>query len=143
ASVPFVSERDRRDDARTSETGHWFWRFYAGDDGGLRWARGLAIAAPGREARIDSGSDRTARRGARILALTRAMERAFAGERRIPARQFQGDLSAGAGCDGLWLRLCRARGYFRPRHLGLHAGAAADRRNRRHRHGLRAEHDAG
>ena len=48
-----------------------------------------------------------------------------------------------AGCDGLQFRLGRARRYFRSRHLGLHAGAAADRRDRRDQCRLRAEHDAG
>ena len=65
---------------------------HAGDGGAVRRPRRLAIAAPRREARADRGADRAAGGRAGAAAAAVAMERADAGERRIPPRQFHGDL---------------------------------------------------
>ena len=119
------------------------WNFHAPDAGAADRPRRLAVAAPGREACADRAADRAPRRSAGSAAVARAVERADAGARRISPRAFFRDLRAASGRDGLQFRLRDPRRRFRPRHLGLPAGAAAERRDRRDQRRLRAKHHAG
>ena len=57
--------------------------------------------------------------------------------------RFAATYQPASGCDGLQFRLGGARRHFRSRHLGVPAGDAARRRDRRDQCRLRAEHDAG
>ena len=118
---------------------------HAGDGRGAVVARGLAIAAPRREARADRGAERAACRRARCRCRAPAQWASLtpAQATNSAASRFTRDLCAAAGCDGLQLRLGGAQRCLRSRHLGVPAGAARRRRQRRRQCRLRAEHDAG